>query len=183
MPRDLANPNLTAVLSQYLEPVLLVRLDFTTETLYLASTPFNLVWNSQTWLGVGALGSVSGVTESVATEAQATTLKITGIPLEYVTDALEVVKYGGLAQLYLGFLSQGALVTDPIPANLGLIDEPSLSIGPDTCEISITIESEMADLQRARGGRYTMCDQRSRYPNDGSCDYVSLIQDKLLLWK
>lgn len=183
MPRDLATPNKTAILSQYVQPVLLVRLDFTTETVYLCSAPFNLVWNSETWLGVGALGSVSGVTEDSAVSAQATSLTLTGIPPEYMADALEVVTFGGKAQLYLGFLSNGALLTDPIPACLGLIDAPSVKIGPESCEISIAIESEMADLQRARGGRYTACDERSRFPNDGCCDYVSLIQDKLLLWK
>lgn len=183
MPRNLALANQTAVLSKAVQLVLLVRLDFAAETVYLASTPFNLVWNSQTWLGVGALGSVSGVTEDTEVRAGATTLTMTGIPTEYLTDALAVVKGGGLAQVYLGFLSGGALVTDPIPANLGLIDAPACKIGPETCSITITVESEFSDLQRSRGGRLTTCDQRSRYPWDASCDVVSLIQDKLLLWK
>ena len=56
MPRNLATPNQTAVLSQFVELVLLVRLDFAPETVYLCSAPFNLVWGGQTWLGVGALG-------------------------------------------------------------------------------------------------------------------------------
>jgi hypothetical protein len=183
MPRDLATPNQNAVLSQSVELCMLVRLDFTAEKVYLSSTPFNLAWDGQTWLGVGALGSISGVSEDTEVKAQATTLKITGIPTEYVNDALTVVTYGGLAQLYLGFLNQGALVIDPIPANLGLIDAPAFNIGAQTCDISIAIESEFSDLQRARGGRYTAQDQRSRYPIDACCDYVSMIQDKLLLWQ
>jgi hypothetical protein len=183
MPRNLATANQAAVLSRGVELVLLVRLDFHAETVYLASTPFNLAWNGQTWLGVGALGKVSGVTEDTEVNAQATVLTISGVPTEFVSDALAVVTYGGLAQLYFGFLSQGALVTDPLPANLGLIDGPSFDIGDKTCSISISIESEMSDLQRARGGRLTTCDQRSRYPWDACCDIVSQIQDKLLLWQ
>ena len=183
MPRNLASPNQTAVLSQAVQLVLLVRLDFTTETVYLASTPFNLVWNSQTWLGVGQLGKVSGVSEDTEVTAQPTVLTLSGIPTELVTDALAVVKFGGKAQLYVGFLNEGALVTDPIPANLGLIDAPAFDINAPTCSIAVTIESEMADLQRSRGGRLTTCDQRGRYPWDASMDVVSMIQDKLLIWR
>lgn len=183
MPRNLATPNQTAILSQFVELVLLVRLDFTAETVYIASTPFNLVWNSQTWLGVGTLGKVSGVTEDSEVQAQGTMLTLSGIPTELVSDALAVVTFGGKAQLYVGFLSNGALVTDPIPANLGLIDAPSFNVDAPTSTISITIESEMADLQRSRGGRLTTCDQRSRYPWDACLDIVSQIQDKLLLWR
>lgn len=183
MPRGLATANQTAVLSRFLEPVLLVRLDFASETVYIASTPFSLAWNSQTWLGVGFLGSVSGVSEDTEVKAAATTLTLSGIPTEYINDALAVVKFGGKAQLYVGFLSNGALVTDPIPANLGLIDAPAFKVGPQSCSISISIESEMSDLQRSRGGRLTACDQRSRFPWDACCDIVSKIQDKLLLWR
>jgi len=147
------------------------------------SAPFNLVWGGQTWLGVGALGKVSGVTEASEVGAQATVLTMTGIPVEYMGDALQVIVYGGVAQLYVGFLSAGALVTDPIPANLGLIDAPDLDVDAPTSTISITIESEMADLQRARGGRLTTCDQRSRFTFDACCDIISQIQDKLLLWQ
>jgi hypothetical protein len=183
MPRNLATPNQAAILSQAVELVLLVRLDFTAETVYIASTPFNIAWNGQTWLGVGTLGKVSGVTEDSEVRAQATVLTLSGIPTELITDALGVVTFGGQAQLYFGFLNQGALVTDPIPANLGLIDAPSLDIDAPTCSISITIESEMADLQRSRGGRLTTCDQRGRFPWDACLDVVSMIQDKLLLWR
>lgn len=183
MPRNLATPNQAATLSQSVQLVLLVRLDFTTETVYIASTPFNLVWNSQTWLGVGQLGKVSGVTEDVEVAAQATVLTLSGIPTELVSDALALIKYGGRAQLYVGFLNEGALITDPIPANLGLIDAPGFNIDAPTSSISITIESEIADLQRSRGGRLTTCDQRSRYPWDACLDIVSQIQDKLLLWR
>jgi hypothetical protein len=183
MPRNLATPNQSAVLSQYLEPVLLVRLDFVSETVYIASTPFNLAWNSQTWLGVGSLGSVSGVSEDTEVKSNATVLKMSGIPTDLINDAQQVVIYDGKAQLYVGFLNEGALVTDPIPANLGIIDAPAFDVDTPTCSISITIECEMSDLQRARGGRLTGCDQRSRYNWDACCDAVSLIQDKLLLWQ
>jgi hypothetical protein len=183
MPRNLATPNQTAVLSQALQLVLLVRLDFTAETVYIASTPFNLTWNSQTWLGAGFLGQVSGVSEDTEVKASATVLTLSGIPTELINDALEVVTFGGKAQLYVGFLNEGALVADPIPANLGLIDAPELSVDTPTCTISITIENEFSDLQRSRGGRLTACDQRSRFPWDATCDIVSKIQDKLLLWK
>ena len=183
MPRNLASPNQDAILSQYVELVLLVRLDFVAETVYIASTPFNINWNSPTWIGVGALGQVSGVTEQTDVNSAATVITMSGIPNEYISDSMTVVNGGGKAQLYVGFMSQGALVTDPIPAALGLIDAPSFILDAKTCSISISIESEFSDLQRARGGRLTGSDQRSRYPWDMCCDYVSLIQDKLLLWK
>jgi hypothetical protein len=183
MPRTLATLNQAAVVGAYLQPVLLVRLDFPAETVYIASTSFNVAWDGKTWLGVGWLGSVSGVTEGTEVQSSSTVLKLSGIPAELVADALDVVKFGGKAQLYVGFLSGGTLLADPIPACLGLVDDPSFDVDGTSCSLSITIESEMSDLQRARGGRLTTCDQRSRYPWDACCDFVSLIQDKLLLWK
>ena len=183
MPRTISTPNLTALTSQLVQLCLLVRLDFTPETLRLASTPFPIVWGGYTWTGAGAVGSVSGLTEDSQVSAQGMQLTLTAIPAEYVADALAVVKYGGLGQVYLGFLAGGALIADPIPIFSGLVDQPSFSIDGQTAMVTISLESVEADLQRAQGGRYTGQDQRSRYPGDASLDYVSLIQDKLVLWK
>jgi hypothetical protein len=171
---------LTATL---VRPVFLVSLAFANETVYAWTGVGNLVWEGNTYLGVGQLGNVSPIVEGSEVSAQGITLTLSGIPANLLSDSLTEIQAGNLAQVYLGFVDQnGVLVDDPIPAFIGLLDQPTIDASTDTATIAITVENRMSDMNRARGGRYTDQDQRSRYPNDGSLKYVHFLQDSRIGW-
>lgn len=185
MPRNLDSSTISAIVSTVVCPVFLVSIAFSNETIYAWSGVGNLSWNGNTYTGVGQFGSVSAIQESSNVTAQGITLMLSGIPANLLDDSLGNLQFGQLAQVYLGFWSipNGALIGSPIPAFVGLVDQPQIDIDTKTVTISISVESRLADMQRAPGGRYTDQDQRSRYPNDGSLKWVQYIQDIHLPWQ
>ena len=50
-------------------PVQLVQLTFYSQTVYVWSGPGSLVWDGQTFTGVGSLGSVGAITEGIDVNA------------------------------------------------------------------------------------------------------------------
>lgn len=184
MPRQMSDAVKAQLRAGTVSPLFLVSIAFPSETIYVWTGVGNLTWNGHTYLGVGDFGQLSTITESSEVEAQGMSLTLSGIPTELIGDVQSTVVYGSKAYVYLGFLdSNGQLIPDPIPAFIGLVDAPAIEIGTDKSTIVISVESRLADLNRARGGRYTMQDQKSRYPSDTSFDRIAWLQDHEFNWK
>ena len=54
--------------------------------------------------------------------------------------------------------------------------------GADTSTITVSVESKLIDLERARTLRYTDESQKARFPNDKGFQYVNDLQDKKFNW-
>jgi hypothetical protein len=185
MPRTLDSNTAAQLTSNVVRPVFFVSIAFSNETIYAWTGAGNFVnpYDGQTYTGVGNFGSVSSLQEGSDVTAQGISLKLSGIPTNLLDDSLSNVQFGQLAKVQLGFLNiSGALVGAPIPAFIGLVDQPAIDISTDTVTVSISVESRFADMQRAPGGRLTDQDQRSRYPADGSLRWVAYIQNMHLGW-
>jgi hypothetical protein len=184
MPRSTASQNVTALTATVCRPCFLVSVAFANETVYCWTGLGNLSWGGQTWTGVGTLGTISPIAEGSDVNARGITLTLSGIPAQLFSDVTTNMASGKTAQVYFGFLDQnGALVADPIPAFIGMVDQARVQMGTDTATLSITVESRLVDMNRARGGRFTDQDQRQRYPSDGSLKYVHFLQDERIDWK
>lgn len=182
--RNLSIPNAGELGKALVRPVFLVSMEFAGETAYAWTGVGNLVWQGDTYKGVGKFGGLSPIAEASDTSAQGITLTLSGISSMLLDDSLEELRTGKLAQVYLGFMDENfLLIDDPIPAFIGLLDQPSIDLGTDTSDIKITVENRLVDMNRQRGGRYTDQDQRARYPNDGSLKYVHFLQDERIDWR
>lgn len=184
MPRNLTTGVIQQLEATQVRPVLLVSLAFADNTVYAWTGVGSISWNGHTWLGVGELGSVSTISEGSEVQANGITLTLTGIPTDLLNEGLNEVVAGKMAQVYLGFMDNaGNLIPDPIPAFIGMLDQPTINIGTETSTISITAENRLVDMNRARGSRYTDQDQRAKYPDDGCLKYVHFLMDSHYIWK
>jgi hypothetical protein len=185
MARDgLTTAVITALDSRFVRPIFLLSMQFADNTLYVWTGVGTIVWNGNSYLGVGTYGNISTISESNGVEAQGISLTLSGIDPAWLAESMNEINHAGKCWVYFGFLdSTGAVIPDPIPAYMGILDQPTIDPSTDTCTISITVENRLADLNRSRGGRYTDQDQRGRYPNDGSLRYVPYNQDRLIIWK
>jgi hypothetical protein len=52
----------------------------------------------------------------------------------------------------------------------------------ETSTITLTIESKLVELNRARVRRYTHESHQSRHPNDTFFSFVADLQDKPVVW-
>ena len=182
--RDISLGAQTELLSTSVRPFFLVSCAFADETVYMWTGAGNLTWSGHTYLGVGSFGNISPIIESIDTQAQGIQLSLSSIPLDLLNQSMTQMQTGKQCWVYLGFMDEsGNVIADPIPAFMGMMDQPTINIDTNTATVTISVENRLSDLNRSRGGRYTDADQRARYPNDGSLKYVSWLSDQFIDWK
>ncbi|WP_149537196.1 hypothetical protein [Siccirubricoccus phaeus] len=173
------SPHATAsATSPVAAPVVLVELDF-------ASGPFRawtglgqLNWAGKVFEGVGSIGAVGEVEETVELRAVRLTLALSPVPQEVVDIALAERSFRlRPARLWGALLdAEGAFVADPFPLWAGLMDTMEVTDGAEP-RVGLTCESRLVDLERAEVRRYTDADQQAEYPGDRFFEYVPALQE------
>jgi len=178
------DPTLSAALTANLiYPVRLVQLTFKSQTVYLWSGPGSLVWNSQTFMGVGSLGSIGAITEGVDINADGTTITLSGIDPLLLAESLTDIQLGATANIWFGLVTQQrTLIGTPYLMFSGTVDTPTVTPGVDTFSITLNLENRMLDLARPNMRRYTSADQRIAYPTDSAFGWVEQLNDAAWNW-
>jgi hypothetical protein len=183
MSRDISAGVQSAISATEVQPIILFEGSFSSGTVYVWSGYGDLVWDGDTYLGVGTLGAISNVSEASEISAKGITVSMSGIPSSLISLVLGDVRQGALGKVHMGFLnSSGVVIDDPILMFEGKLDVPSIQEGGDTSTITLSYESRLIDLQRAREGRYTNEDQLRAFPGDLGCAFVASLQEKTINW-
>jgi hypothetical protein len=168
----------SAATSPVAMPIVLVDLDF-------ASGPFRawtglgpLDWAGMSFEGVGSIGAVGEVEETIELRAVRLTLALSPVPQEVVDIALAERSFRLRPARLWGVLldAEGAFVADPFPLWAGLMDVMEVTDGTEA-RISLTCESRLVDLERAEVRRYTDADQQAAYQGDRFFEYVPALQE------
>lgn len=182
--RSLTTAQTAAVTATVLYPALLFDLCFDDNTYHVWAGIGNLVVGTTTYLGVGSMGKVTTISEGTGVEAKGITLSLSGIDPSWLPESLNEINLAATATVYLGILTpQMQLVGNPINIFSGIMDGPQFNLDTKAITISIDVESELVDMNRSRGGRLTDQDQKARYPNDNSLQWVNFNQDLDVVWK
>lgn len=182
MARDLTASVISQLQSAAVTVGILFEGEFASGWIRLWSGVGNLSWDSKTWTGTGNLLGISGIDETAEVRAAGVTVSLSGIPSDLLSAALGDARSGRVGRVYLAFFSGGSIVADPILQFEGRLDVPAIEDGPETATISISYESELIDLERARERRYTPEDQAIDFPGDLGFDYVASLQDAQIVW-
>jgi hypothetical protein len=187
--RGLTTNQTNAALSNVIYPALLFDLTFEDNTCHVWCGIGSLVVGTTTYMGVGSLGKITPIHEGNSVEAKGITLTLSGLDPSWLPESISEINQASRAKVWFAFLNPNAtstatlVIDSPICIFSGVMDGPKIDIDTRTATISIDVETKLVELNRSRGGRYTSQDQRSRYPNDASLDYVSLNADQCLIWK
>lgn len=178
MTRTLTGATLTEIQATAKRPVIFFEMDLLGGAqVFMWSGLGSIVWNGQTWLGVGNLGAVANIVESTDTIAQGVQVSLSGVPSALIADALAQVQRGLAGKLYLGFMdANGNIVVDPVLAFSGRLDQPEIDKDPSTPVINITYANRLAALERPLERRLDSQDQQIDYPGDKGFDFVPSIQ-------
>lgn len=182
--RGLSTAVITAVTGAVLYPALLFDLTFMDNTYHFWCGMGSLVVNATTYIGVGTLGKVSTMGEGTSVEAKGITLTLSGIDPTLLAESMAEINLATRAVVSLAFLqSTGVLVGVPQILFSGIMDGPVIDMDTTTASISIDVENKLVDMNRARGGRLTDQDQKSRYPLDQGLGWVSYQADRNIIWR
>jgi len=140
---------------------------------------------TQTYTGVGELLQISDVQESQDISAKGLTLKLSGIPSDLLSYALNTAYQGRLCNVYLGFMESWESPSTSRNTMLiftGYMDQMTIDEGPETSTITTSVESRLIDLERPRTRRYTTENQKQRHSGDLAFDFVESLQNLRLQW-
>lgn len=190
-----------ALALQHLEEILFVELQFKSGSSYVCTREHDVVWNGQTWLGKGRVGSVEMIQEGGELEPHGIAMTLSALPAGLLATALDPAEYknrscklwyglrdwsGYVEPGYVnaGYLRQRgtlALIADPVGPFLFRMDSLEFELG-ETASLRLTAESRLADWQRPRVRRYNNADQQAEYSGDEFFEFAEEMVDKVLIW-
>ena len=182
MPRSLTTDVEDALAASNVCWVLLYELYFPSGTVRFCSAMHDVEWDSNTYLGAGAVSAVEPVMESVSPTALARNIRFSGIDTSYLTAILDDAYQGQTVREYLALCDEHwQIIADPILTFEGRMDEPEISVGTEAV-IQLSVENRMAGWDQPRLRRYNYADHSSRNPGDLFFEFVEELQDKAIVW-
>lgn len=154
----------------------------TDQPVYVCTAPYAVAWDGHDWLGAGLLGQISPVEEGTELQMYGVNLALSGIPPEYISQALGSHYQGRACKLWLAPLDAGhQIVADPVLVFHGRLDVMQIEIG-ETATITVSAESRLTDWSRSQASRYTHEEQTALYPGDLGLQFVAKTAEMELKW-
>lgn len=195
MSRIIDSNLLTALTGSVAEPFMAVELLFDTRTITdvngntlnvgplrlwtgIGTRTINLSGVNRNFLGTGQLLGISGFDEVNDLSAKSLTLTLSGIDTAAISLALKEPYQRRKARVYLGEQS----TSEVVQIFSGIMNKMQIADEGDSSTITLTIESALIELERARNWRYTDESHKTRYSNDSFFSYVQSIQDVSVPW-
>jgi len=163
MSRTIPAALLTALGQTNLAPFYAVEFDFDTAPVRFWTGYGDRTIEGNTYLGAGSLIGVSGLDEATT---------------ELVSAALQAPYQNRACRILFGVTD----VADVIEVFGGFMDTMNIEDSGESSVITLTVESKLVQLERAKERRYTHESQQSRYPGDTFFSFVSDLQDKEVVW-
>jgi hypothetical protein len=182
--RDITADITAEVVKPRLRMAMLAELVFDTNPLYVWSGLGNLVWDGRTYLGTGSLGRISQIEETSDVRSNGIQLSLSGIPSALISVALGTQYQGRPCRVRMAFFdASNVLIDDPVQVFSGSLDVMQVVDSGTTCEILVTAENRLIDLERPSEVRYyTDADQQRYSTGDLGCQFVEKLQTKEIVW-
>lgn len=183
MTRGLTSAAQAAVAGETVARQVAVALDFPSGIARWNSSPADIVIDGQTFLGVGALGTISATEEGIELRSYGMTVGITGVPRDAIALALGQAYQGRPGTIWEVVLNSTTWqpVASPIVIFRGRMDQMDIGLGT-TAQVTVRLENRLTDWERPKIRRYTDADQRKRDPQDGAFRFLPATTEKEIIW-
>lgn len=178
MSRTIPAALLTALGQPNVAPFYAVEFDFDTAPVRFWTGYGDRIIEGDTYLGAGSLIGISGLDEVSDLSAKSATISLSGVPPELISLALQEPYQNRACRILFGVTD----VADVIEVFGGFMDTMNIEDSGDSSVITLTVESKLVQLERAKERRYTHESQQSRHPEDTFFSFVSDLQDKEVVW-
>ena len=188
MTRDITTSAAAAGAAEVVRVMYLALFEFDSGLVRITSAPYDVPYDldkdgeAEVWVTTLGMGQASGIEEGTETQSYGMSCKLPGIPEEAVRLALAENPQGRKAFFWKAFLdADHRIIPDPVLIFAGRMDTMPLEIGA-LSELTLNIESRLADWDRPRVRRYNDADQQAEYPGDLGLQYVEQMVEKVLDW-
>lgn len=157
-----------------------VELQFDSGTVRLWNGYGDLTVDGDTYTGAGTLINISAIEESTEIAAKGVKMSLQGISSDILSVALTENYRYRLVNIYIGTIDNGTV--DSYQVFSGRMDVMTIQESGETCNIALTAENRLIDLERARVRRYTSQDQRLIDSTDKGFNFINSQQSKVIRW-
>lgn len=178
MSRSIDASIITAMAADTFSPLFLFEVYFDSGNLFLWNGYGEITLDGRTYTGASTLLTVGETRETTSIEARGQTVSLTGIPSSLVALALAEPYQGRKCISRIGYEGGSAVAI----LFSGKLDQMNIEEGGGTVSITVTIESDLAVLDRTVPRYYTSASQKSRYPNDKAFNFVTNLGNRPLNW-
>lgn len=167
----------------HVSTVVFVELQFASGTHRYCTAGQSIVWNGNTWVGVGAIASIEAIKESEGLQATGMKMMLSGVPSSLISLALGEAVQGKTAKMWVaGISAAGAVVADPVLEFQGRVDTLFINDSQSSCSIGINVESRMADFQRPNTRRFNAATHEADYPGDKFFSHIVAMTETEIVW-
>lgn len=158
-----------------ISPAIFVELFLDEGTTRLWSGCGYINYNGNQYTGTGNFGSISTL-ESDGTSINGLSMTLSGVPIENLSIALGTEYRNRPANIHIILFNDSGNMIGGYQAFSALIDKMELTRDGENSTITINVETELLNLDRARLRYYTNTDQRNFVdPNDYGFEYLPAI--------
>lgn len=145
---------------------------------------FTDLFGSNTYSGLGELGSIDQVKESAQLIPERVALQLSGVDNSLITTALAENYKGRSCTLYVGYLTEaGDLVATPYPLWEGRMDVMTIKSDVNVSTIQLVCENRLILWNKSAGWLYTV-EHRAvlMATTDNFFDQLAIIQNRPMHW-
>jgi hypothetical protein len=169
MSREELNEDATELLGGRFAACMLIKLELT-EDVCVATCRDTIEWDGNTFLGGRSIG-VDRIKDSSG-EVQGLRFGISGVPVEYLSIALQEPIQGKRVRCWLAIMHPDTqAIVDVVQLWAGTLDQMPYRHG-QTATISVTAEHRGMTFSRPKPVRYTDGDQQRLYPGDKCLEFL-----------
>lgn len=162
--------------------VVLVSLDFEGGFVRVHNSIGTLSFGGNDYLGVGAFGTISFLSESIEMVDQPVTLTLSSITTEIIDELKTSKIYGRDAEIFIGSLDDdGRLQGTPDSWIVGHMEHASLIAGSENA-VSIKIQTRAARLQSRNNRRWTIEHHQKEFPGDLFFQWLPYVINAEVIW-
>lgn len=183
MSRGLTSGMVSAVTGLDVIPVFLVEIVFSAHTVRLTSWRDDLVWNTYTWLANGYFRLPADVTENSELASSTAEIELRGADAALMSLVLGEINQGNKVTIYFACLdSSHAIIADPYLLYRAFLDNASLDDSDVDSVVRLTLESELAALDRVNEWRWNNESQQALFSGDIGFQYSDRLEDWNGFW-
>lgn len=176
MARDLQAAMASATTNAQLEVIAFLENDFPSGISRVNSTAQAWIWNSQAWSGIPNVTGIQPIYESTDLVAQRLIYTLSGVPSEQISNAFSSIQ-GRSSKLWMGLISNGAIVVDPALAFDGEMESMVITEAGQSCSIALSVTNKLINLSKSRESLLTHEEQIRLFPGDLGLSFLNEIQN------
>lgn len=182
MPASPGTTNEAELDKDHLLLVHLVKLELDTPEYIWTGRGDSPPFGGNTYVGVGELGSIGKIEESLKLSPNPITLTLSGLEAPWVTEALDATNFDDRVTVYEGYLTvDWQFVDDPFAIFAGRLEHMTAVRG-DANSVSAVVQSNLAQNAETNGRRWSRETQSINYSGDTFFDFADKMIDNIVEW-